>query len=52
MMAPIGPAGRAAGVLALQFPIAKINRGMTFDKHWESRHGPHRGDFPWSDPTT
>ena len=36
MMAPIGPAGRASGVLALQFPIAKINKGMTFDRHWES----------------
>ena len=34
MMAPIGPAGRASGVLALQFPIAKINKGMTFDRHW------------------
>ena len=35
MMAPIGPAGRASGVLALQFPITKLNKGMTFDRQWE-----------------
>jgi hypothetical protein len=34
MMAPIGPPGHYSGVLALQFPIAKINRGMTFDRNW------------------
>jgi class 3 adenylate cyclase len=34
MMAPIGTAGHTSGVLALQFPITKINKGMTFDKRW------------------
>nr|WP_237752721.1 adenylate/guanylate cyclase domain-containing protein [Mycolicibacterium aromaticivorans] len=34
MVAPILKDGRAAGVLALQFPITKINRLMTFDKRW------------------
>jgi class 3 adenylate cyclase len=34
-MAPVGPAGRAEGVLALQFPITKINRLMTMDRRWE-----------------
>ena len=32
---PVGPAGRAEGVLALQFPISKINRLMTMDRRWE-----------------
>ncbi len=35
MMSPIGPAGGYTGVLALQFPIAKINRAMTFGKDWQ-----------------
>ena len=26
--------GRTDGVMALQFPITKINRLMTFDKQW------------------
>ncbi len=34
MVAPIAPNGRTEGVLALQFPISKINRLMTFDKRW------------------
>lgn len=34
MVAPIPAAGKADGVLALQFPITKVNRVMTFDKHW------------------
>ncbi|OYN74966.1 adenylate/guanylate cyclase domain-containing protein [Mycolicibacterium sphagni] len=34
MVAPILKDGRASGVLALQFPITKINRLMTFDKQW------------------
>ncbi|WP_413467040.1 adenylate/guanylate cyclase domain-containing protein [Mycolicibacterium sp. 120270] len=36
MMSPVGQAGRVEGVLALQFPISKINRLMTVDKQWES----------------
>lgn len=32
---PVGPAGRAEGVLTLQFPISKINRLMTMDRRWE-----------------
>ncbi|ORB53242.1 adenylate/guanylate cyclase domain-containing protein [Mycolicibacterium rhodesiae] len=35
MVAPVLRDGRAAGVLALQFPITKINRLMTFDKQWQ-----------------
>jgi len=34
MVTPIVVGGRAAGVLALQFPVTKINRLMTFDKQW------------------
>lgn len=36
MVAPLPPNGKAEGVLALQFPIAKINRLMTFDRNWQS----------------
>ncbi|MGV0836449.1 adenylate/guanylate cyclase domain-containing protein [Mycolicibacterium thermoresistibile] len=36
MVSPIGPQGRVMGVLALQFPIDKINRLMTADREWES----------------
>jgi len=36
LMSPVGQAGRVEGVLALQFPISKINRLMTADKQWES----------------
>ncbi len=35
MVAPLLKNGRAEGVLALQFPITKINRLMTFDKQWQ-----------------
>ncbi len=35
LMAPVGAPGRVEGVLALQFPIEKINRLMTADKHWQ-----------------
>lgn len=35
MVTPIVTAGRAMGVLALQFPISKINRLMTFDQRWK-----------------
>ncbi len=35
MVAPVGPQARVEGVLALQFPISKINRLMTMDKRWE-----------------
>jgi class 3 adenylate cyclase len=34
MVSPVGPKGRTEGVLALQFPISKINRLMTFGKQW------------------
>jgi class 3 adenylate cyclase len=36
LVSPVGPQGRVEGVLALQFPISKINRLMTFDKQWEA----------------
>jgi class 3 adenylate cyclase len=35
MVSPVGSQGRVEGVLALQFPISKINRLMTMDKRWE-----------------
>ena len=35
MVAPVGVPGRVEGVLALQFPISKINRLMTMDRRWE-----------------
>jgi class 3 adenylate cyclase len=35
MVSPVGAQGRVDGVLALQFPISKINRLMTMDKRWE-----------------
>lgn len=35
LVAPVGPQGHVDGVLALQFPISKINRLMTMDKRWE-----------------
>ncbi|MDT5340705.1 MAG: hypothetical protein QOD90_6210 [Mycobacterium sp.] len=34
-VSPVGPQGRVDGVLALQFPISKINKLMTMDGHWE-----------------
>jgi class 3 adenylate cyclase len=34
-VSPIGPQGRVEGVLALQFPISKINTLMTMDGRWE-----------------
>jgi class 3 adenylate cyclase len=34
-MSPVGPQGRVDGVLALQFPISKINRLMTMDRRWQ-----------------
>ena len=41
MVAPLRRDGRPEGVLALQFPITKINRLMTFDKQWKEA-GPRR----------
>ena len=35
MVSPVGPAAQATGVLALQMPMSRINRLMTFDKQWE-----------------
>jgi class 3 adenylate cyclase len=35
MVSPVGAAGHVEGVLAMQFPISKINRLMTVDKRWE-----------------
>lgn len=34
MVAPVPATGKPDGVLALQFPITKINKIMTFDKRW------------------
>lgn len=34
MVAPVPATGKPEGVLALQFPISKINKVMTFDKQW------------------
>ncbi|HNM84536.1 MAG TPA: hypothetical protein PKI77_08435 [Mycobacterium sp.] len=36
LMSPVGEHGHIEGVLAMQFPITKLNRLMTFDKQWES----------------
>lgn len=36
LVAPIGPPGKAAGVLALPLPIAKVNRIMTADRQWQA----------------
>lgn len=36
MVAPVGPRGQAQGVLALQFPISKINNLMTVNRQWEA----------------
>lgn len=35
LVAPVPSTGKSEGVLALQFPITKINKVMTFDKQWE-----------------
>ena len=35
MVSPVGSESRIDGVLALQFPISKINKLMTMDKRWE-----------------
>ncbi len=35
MVSPVGSDGRVEGVMALQFPISKINSLMTMDKRWE-----------------
>jgi class 3 adenylate cyclase len=34
MVAPIPPTGKPEGVLALQFPISKVNKVLTFGKKW------------------
>lgn len=34
LVAPVPPDGKPEGVLALQFPITKINKVMTFDRQW------------------
>ena len=34
-VSPVGPQGSIEGVLALQFPISKINKLMTMDGRWE-----------------
>ncbi|GAB1812786.1 adenylate/guanylate cyclase domain-containing protein [Mycobacterium sp. MUNTM1] len=36
LVAPIGPPGKPAGVLALPLPVAKVNRIMTADKQWRA----------------
>ncbi|OBF35811.1 cyclase [Mycobacterium sp. ACS1612] len=35
MVSPVGPPGRVEGVLALQFPISKINDLMTVNQKWQ-----------------
>ncbi len=35
LMSPVGERGHVEGVLAMQFPIAKLNRLMTFNRQWE-----------------
>jgi len=35
MLTPIGPPGRAAGVMALQYPISIVNYLMTADRQWD-----------------
>ncbi|MFZ4373077.1 MAG: adenylate/guanylate cyclase domain-containing protein [Mycobacterium sp.] len=35
MLTPIGPPGRVAGVIALEFPIAVLNNLMTADRQWD-----------------
>ncbi|MGB3481436.1 MAG: adenylate/guanylate cyclase domain-containing protein [Mycobacterium sp.] len=35
LVAPVGPPDQVEGVLALQFPVSKINRLMTMDRRWE-----------------
>lgn len=44
MVTPVGPRGRVEGVLALQFPISKINRLMTFGMQWEAAGMGHSGE--------
>ena len=34
-VSPVGPQSNVEGVLALQFPISKINRLMTVDRQWK-----------------
>ncbi|MCT7661937.1 adenylate/guanylate cyclase domain-containing protein [Mycobacterium deserti] len=36
LLSPVGPQGRVQGVLALQFPISRINNLMTVDQQWEA----------------
>ncbi|MGV0717628.1 adenylate/guanylate cyclase domain-containing protein [Mycolicibacterium sp. XJ662] len=36
MVSPVGPKSRVEGVLALQFPVSKINRAMTANRQWEA----------------
>jgi class 3 adenylate cyclase len=36
VVSPIGMNGKTIGVMALPVPIAKINRIMTADKHWQA----------------
>lgn len=35
MLVPIGPVGRAAGVMAVEYPASVINRLMTADRQWQ-----------------
>jgi class 3 adenylate cyclase len=36
VVSPVGMNGKISGVMAFPLPIAKINRIMTADKHWEA----------------
>ena len=35
MLVPIGPPGRAAGVMAVEYPASIVNKLMTADRQWE-----------------
>lgn len=35
MLVPIGPPGRAAGVMAVEYPASVINKLMTADRQWQ-----------------
>ena len=47
-MSPVGGGGRVEGVLAMQFPITKLNRLMTFDKQWDRSGMGRTGRPSWS----
>jgi HAMP domain-containing protein len=44
MLSPVSTNGRMEGVMALQLPVTKINRLMTFDKQWARSGMEHTGE--------